>query len=245
MIKKIIKIIGLGANFPLRDFMGFWISRLAPDFYLELIDGGTYKPRHVDHELFTELGKKVTVSKKILQRNFPNLKNIGAIPFYIGEKRSKDFKLAGDLIHDGDIIFLCVDNDLTKKIILKQCRWLKNVVIVIGGVDGVDVHILIYIKIRGVEITPNPISYDPFIMNPNDQLPAGSDNEECLDEAAKQKPNIFSINIACALMAGAFYSILAHLEKEIIDQFDTQEIYFNVKKLKMRTVTHQKSLKEA
>lgn len=230
---KVIKIIGLGGNFILRDFMAFFIARLAPEFKLVIIDGGSYKFHHRNHEDFKKPRNKALDSKDLLLSRFPNL-NIEAWPFYVGRENTRSSISTKRIIQNGDVIFSCVDNGPSIQLISLRSVELQDIILIVAGVDGADILIQIYLKINGIELTKPIHERNVFVAKPDGMLPSEALRQDCLDTATQDKPNIFSLMLSGGLALSAFYSIKEHLDSRRIDRFNIQDIYFNISKMKMR-----------
>jgi molybdopterin/thiamine biosynthesis adenylyltransferase len=237
---QVIKVIGLGGNFQLVNFLAFYIARSVEEMKMEVVDGGSYKIRHLDHELFTSLKNKTLATKERLLKEYSNLK-IKAIPYYIGNARSVNSLLPEDVIKNGNILFCCVDNSASIRSVSIACAKLDDVVLIVSGIDGTDILVQIYLKVNGEEITPPIHIRNPFVANPKDQMPSEILRQGCVDEVRGDRPNLFSLMMAGSLSLCAFYSIMDHLNSGNIKKFDVVNVNFNIRQLKMR-VEHLNSI---
>ena len=168
-------------------------------------------------------------------RENENLK-IKAIPFYISDERSKLSKLPQDIIKDGSIVFICVDNLVSVNLISNYSIKLKNIILIRSGINKENGYVQTFARINGENITPPLHEYNHYVANPKDELPTEKIKRGCLDEADQEKPNIFSLMITDSLSLVVFHSIMQHIKQGTIKDFKTREIFFNVSKIKMRTV---------
>jgi len=228
-----VKIWGLGGNFQLVSFLAFYIARTAPETKLEIGDGGSYKIKHLDHELFINLKNKALDTKERLVKEYPNLK-IKAVPYFIGNERFINSILPEDAIQNNDKIFLCFDNNASIRPVSIRCTELDDVVLIVSGIDGADILVQIYIKSNGKEIMPPIHKRNPFVANPQDRMPSEILRQGCVDEVRGDRPNLFSLMMAGSLSLCAFYSIMKHLNSGKIQKFDIVNINFNIQHVKMR-----------
>lgn len=117
-------------------------------------------------------------------------------------------------ITDGDVVFLCVDNHGTRKLVSDHCRTLDNVVLISGGNDGVNEQhdgttgtCQVFVRQGGKDIMGSPLTrFHPEIENPTDKNPA---DMNCLELAAAGEPQLLFANLAVAShMLNAFWRVL-------------------------------------
>ena len=227
-------IIGLGGIGPhVASSVSYGLRGAGERTVITLVDGGSYKPDHRDHELFDELGNKAKVQKKKLSREFPEI-FYRSIPFYVAEKDGKTAQSVARIVTEGGWILLGVDNHKTRKIISDFGETLKNVTIISGSNDGADTCLLqVFIRRNGKNIT-SPLTFGhPHISNPKDHSPA----EETCEQRASSGKQLPATLVACAcLMQNAFHTSL-RLEKEgKLKEYPYSEIYWNIALARYRAV---------
>lgn len=208
------RIVGLGGVgcIVLRNLTTFLNSLQVP-VHLCLIDGDEYEPSNVSRMEFTEYGNKAAVKAaeiKGLKSNSDSKLPHGAITTF--EEYLTEDNIGG-VISEDDIIFCCVDNHKTRKLINDHCATLKNVVLISGGNDGVDVengklgvygNVQIYMRRDGKDVTAPLTQLHPEIREPKDKHP----NELSCFEMASSTPQIFFANSVVAnSMCNAFYAL--------------------------------------
>lgn len=200
-----IKIIGIGgigtALLPfLCRFLNYDNQRtLGRRVRLTLVDGDAFEGRNAERQDFAEMGNKARVKAEELSRTFPRL-SLRAVAEYLTPQN------AGELIEEGDVIFLCVDNHATRKLASEYCQNLKNVLLISGGNDLIDGNVQVYWRREGRELTQPLTRYHLEIAQPRDKSPHELSCEELMAQAA---PQLLFTNLAIAsAMLNAFYSYL-------------------------------------
>ena len=120
----------------------------------------------------------------------------------------------GELVGERDVVFLCVDNHATRKLVSDHAASLRDVTLISGGNEGADDpsegtcgNVQVYVK-EGGEARCNPMTqFHPEIAEPVDRNPA---DLSCDEAAVSGTPQILFANLAVAsAMANAFYSLAA------------------------------------
>ena len=82
-----------------------------------LVDGDEYEPKNFERQVFLDMGNKAEVKADELLMKFPNLR-VDSYDAYINEAN------IADVIRNGDIVFMCVDNHKTRMIVNNFSRFL-------------------------------------------------------------------------------------------------------------------------
>ena len=227
-----IKIIGLGGigsilSDSICRFLNYSIQQ---EINVLLIDGDEYEGKNLERQLFSHFDKKAISKCRELKNKYDRLL-ISELPQFINQNNI-------EIIGKGDIVFLCVDNHKTRKIVSDYCSTLDDIILISGGNELIDGNVQIYIRQNGKDITPSLTKYHPEIENYNDKLP----NEMSCEELEKSEPQLFFTNmmVAC-FMCSAFYNILqSSIFNENNKPFKISEAYFDIVKMcadaKMRTI---------
>lgn len=159
---------------------------------LTLVDGDAYTNENETRQEFTRLGQKADVTKERLSRLHPALL-VSAVTNYIITQN------IGLVIKEGDIVFCCVDNHATRKLLSEHCETLRNVTLFSGGNREFDGNVQVYIRKDGVDVT-RPLTYlHREIENPKDHNPG--DAEAGCDVLVNTSPQYLATNnIVAALM---------------------------------------------
>jgi len=177
-----------------------------------LLDGDTYELKNYSRQEFSEIGSKAEIKEVELQMKYPRLRFMSE-NVYITEAN------IGNYIKEGNIIFVCVDNHKSRKIISNYCKNLKNVTVFSGGNEFEDGNVQIYVRRDGVDLTPDLCAYHPEIQNPEDKLPT----EMTCEELANSEPQLYFTNLGVAtIMCWAFYNVI--IRQKIL----RSEIYFDI-----------------
>ena len=128
-------IVGLGG-------IGSFLARLVTLFAASLgdvairvvlIDGDSFEERNAARMEVPDLDNKAALVCSLLSSAFgrPRL-SIRPVESYL------DVDNVEELIRERDIVFSCVDNHATRKLIGERCERLDDVVLISGGNDGVE-----------------------------------------------------------------------------------------------------------
>lgn len=211
-----IVIVGLGGiGSVLCDNLLRYLNHLETDngITVSLIDGDFYENRNSERQTFTRLGDKASVKCAEMNYKFPRLVTTDHNE-YINESN------VSSLIHDNSIVFLCVDNHVSRKIISDHCQTLNNVTVISGGNEYTDGNVQIYQRKGGVNLTANLTEYHPEIEFPEDQSP---EDMSC-EELSKAEPQLLFTNLTVAtIMCWMFYSL--HTGKDVTKH---GEVYFDI-----------------
>jgi len=192
-----IKLIGLGGiGCRVLPILTQYLNNSVPGVELWLVDGDNYEGKNTDRQLFERLGNKAEVSTEMTLSTYPDL-NLRAEPYFITEENIVT------LIREDDIVFLCVDNHATRKLVSDRCGELDNVTLISGSNEGEDALVMVYQRIEGQDHTlPLTSSYHPEIQEPEDRNPG---EVGCDRIVASQPQLMFANNLAASLMLNAFY----------------------------------------
>jgi len=220
-----IKIIGVGGTGSvLADLVSRYIAFLPEEEkWITLIDGDRVEEKNLTRQTLKKVGEfKVRDKCEQLKELYKNVK-FSYSPIFVDERN------ISDLIFDGNIVFLCVDNHRTRKVVDEYCQALDNIVLVSSGNEETDGSCQIYIKKGGVEFT-NPISrFHPEISEASDKLPNGASCEDIIEE----DPQIFFTNATSAVIM----CWLFRMYQERGELFE--EVYFDIEKMKVQPSKRQ------
>lgn len=181
---------------------------------LTIVDGDTYTNENSQRQEFTRLGNKAEITAERLRRSYPSLMISPATNYVTGIN-------VGLVIKEGDLVFCCVDNHATRKLISDHCETLKNVVLFSGGNDEFDGDVEVHIRKNGVDVT-RPITYlQPKLQNPKDQNP-GDLTPGC-DVLAQSSPQFLATN---NLVAALMFKHLDLYMRGGIDKTPFDQVYF-------------------
>lgn len=223
---KKLKVIGLGG------IGGFLVDRLAryvahcADYRsngvsttvcdVVLLDGDKFEHRNSTRQHFEEIQNKAEEKARILRKAHPRV-FFRPVPEYITE----DNIIMN--VREGDVIFLCVDNHTTRRLIAERCEELDNVVLISGGNDEVDGNVQIHVRVDGKDITPSLLKYHPEIAKAEGDNPGDDDRvREGCEQQLDSQPQLLQANS----MAAELMNITFRNWRE--DRLDYGEVYFNI-----------------
>ncbi len=220
-----IAIIGLGGVGsalldPICRFLQYSEKIHAGDPKITLIDGDSYEEKNRTRQLFLQLGNKAQTKRNECKRRFQDI-TFDVIEEYVYAENVME------IIKEGTIVFLCVDNHKTRKVVSDHARKLKDVVIISGGNEYIDGNVQIYMKEGGEEITPSLTDYHPEIRNPGDKSP----EEMSCEELSKSEPQLLFTNLTVAtIMCWVFYAAI--VLRNVPANF--AEVYFDIENMNVK-----------
>ena len=206
-----IKVVGLGGiGGCLIRPLALFLDNYGWDGEVVLIDGDQFKEKNRNRQEFSHLGNKAEVKAETLSLQFQKV-YFRAEPVYVVSDN------VVSLIREKDIIFLCVDNDDTRKLVSDRCEELDEVLLISGGNDLIRGGLQVFWRKGGQNQTlPLTNDYHPHIQHPKDKNPG----EVGCEERAESEPQVFFMNnLVAAKMLGVFYGCLTE------DKVDFDEIY--------------------
>ena len=220
MDQKNFAIIGLGGiGTFLVNLLARYVNSLGPPIRtMLLVDGDTYEAKNQARQDFKDLGGKALVKGDELNDKFPEI----------------DFEVFGHYINsdnvivldNSDVIFLCVDNHKTRKLVSDYCKRKRTDVILISGgneLENGNVHI--YVRKGNKDITPSLTCYHPEIDNPADKSP----HEMSCEELSKSEPQLLFTNATVATIMTWMYH---NYNKNDYEKSGLSEVYFDINTMK-------------
>lgn len=213
-----IVIVGLGGigsilSGSLSRFLNYNKTSL---FSIVLVDGDRYEVKNLERQDFQKAGgNKAEVKKEELQEKFDNL-IFESFPKFVNEDTIKN------VIKEKDIVFLCVDNHKSRKLVSDYCSNLKDVVLISGGNEVDEGNVQIFVKKEGEKITPSLTDYHKELQNPSDKSP----EEMSCEELSKSEPQLYFANLMVAsYMCAALYNVMNQ-------RYIFSEVYFDLTNMK-------------
>jgi molybdopterin/thiamine biosynthesis adenylyltransferase len=212
-----IKIIGLGGvgSILVERLCRFLNYTREIEASVTLVDGDEYEAKNYERQEFSTFGNKAEVKASDLDIQFPDI-SIDVFPAFVNETTIMN------VVKEGDIVILCVDNHKTRNIVNNYCKNMKNVTLISGGNELVDGNVQTYIRKDGSDITPDIAAYHPEIANPDDKLP----EELSCEQLSQSEPQLYFANLGVAtIMCWSFYNAV------IKEDIEASEVYFDITKM--------------
>jgi molybdopterin/thiamine biosynthesis adenylyltransferase len=215
-----VVIIGLGG-------IGSWVVQALCPFLqfsqdswtLVLVDGDEYEEKNRARQAFDDLGLKADVQTAWVARKY-NRVRVQPIAQYLSSDGAEDTVPVSSAIQSGDIIFSCLDNHRTRKMVSDHCTNLRDVVLVSGGNEYTDGNVQVFVRRQGQDSTCRLEKYHPELASPRDKAPY----EMSCEELSASSPQLIFANLTAAtLMLNAFYA----LEQKKLD-WQKSEVYFDI-----------------
>lgn len=199
---KKIKVIGLGGiGKYLVEPLCRYLSHEYDEAHVTLIDGDSYEEKNRCRQRFSKLDNKAAVTVEELTPLFPN------ISFRAKKQYLDDDNVTG-LIREGDIVFACVDNHATRKMISDRMEELEDGVLISGGNDFTDGNVILYRRVNGEDVGRPPTKMFPEIAEPTEPHPSELvDREGCEEQVDEQPQLLIMNNLIAARMLSIFYVV--------------------------------------
>jgi molybdopterin/thiamine biosynthesis adenylyltransferase len=219
-----IKVVGAGGiGGHLIEPLCRYLNCTEDSIEITVFDGDKFEERNRSRQRFNSCDNKADHTVARLREEFPRI-----------HFRSKGEYLTEDniilSIRDGDVVFACVDNHATRKLISDRCDELNNVVLISGGNDYTDGNVIVYIRENGKALTKSPSTLHPKIALPEDKNPGNFTDIErqgCQREA-ETNPQLLFMNLAIAsAMCNCYY---AYEQKKV----HFEQVYVDILTQKMR-----------
>lgn len=222
-------VVGLGGVgsalvYPLARYLNFLASeddQIVPR--IALVDGDEYEAKNMDRQVLTKEGleaNKADYHANIVGETFDFVEP-SAICHFINRENIADF------IEEADVIFGCVDNHATRKLIQEHCLRLKNTLYISGGNEMHDGNVQVFSRVEGKNETVPIWTAHEEIRYPQDKSP----EEMSCEELMNVEPQLVFTNfMVAALMLNAFYLFY---NKNAITY---SEVYFDILNNKTRPV---------
>ncbi|MBT8439383.1 MAG: ThiF family adenylyltransferase, partial [Gammaproteobacteria bacterium] len=163
-----IKLIGLGGvGSIIARYLSIFLASFSLNLRLVLIDGDSFEPGNASRMLFSGYGNKAAVLRAELLPQFSD-----SHLALIAVQEFVTISNVARLIHNGDIVFLAVDNHATRKLVSDFCRTtLEDINLISGGNDGIGLdayhretrgtygNCQIYMRRAGQDISPSLTRY--------------------------------------------------------------------------------------
>lgn len=219
-----VKLIGLGGvGSIVARYGSIFLAALKTPCRMVLIDGDKFEPKNASRMFFGDYGNKAEVVRdELLPRFTESQMELSAVPNYLDKENMKM------LLHEDNIVILCVDNHATRKMVNDfMAAERKNFVIISGGNDGITENergtygnVQIYIRKDGKDVSHDLSKFHPEIANPKDKLPT----DLSCTEALESTPQLMMANlaVASAILNALYLYLSGHLHYEEI-AFDIAE----------------------
>jgi len=199
---RVIGVGGIGTALltPLCRYVTYSYKASDP-IDITLIDGDKFEAKNLERQGCSiediEVNKSDAMRDK-LSAEFDAL-DINSFPHYLNATN------ISEVIKNGDLVFMGVDNHKTRKIVSDYCATLDDIVLVSGGNEYHDGNIQLFIRENGKPITASLDAYHPEIASPKDKSP---DELGCAELMASA-PQLLFMNLAIAsLMLNAMYVVM-------------------------------------
>jgi predicted ThiF/HesA family dinucleotide-utilizing enzyme len=220
MLLADVKVIGLGGvGAVVAQAMAQFLASRGGRRALWLIDGDRYEGGNRDRVLFEAYENKAIAKARELSRATGGHVAVRPVPEYATPQN------VARLVVDGDIVFACVDNHASRRLIGNRCRRLRDAVLISGGNDGIEAgqtgtcgNAQIFVRAAGLDRTNHVARYHPEVARPADRRP---DQLGC-DALTPSAPQLLFTNLAVgAAMLGLYHAWLT-------GTLDHEEVYLDI-----------------
>ena len=194
---------------------------------ITVVDGDKYEPKNAERQVFSRFGNKAEVAVADALKAGFDCVTFTAVPEFLTPDNI-DF-----VLESGAVIFLCVDNHKTRKMVDAFVSKLPDAVLMNGGNELTDGNVQVYIRSAGSDVTASLSATHPEISNPRDKAPH---EMSCEELARASSPQLFFANdLVSTLMCGVFYQVVqhwGHLETLI----RIGEIFFDLQQMRVNPI---------
>jgi molybdopterin/thiamine biosynthesis adenylyltransferase len=220
-----IKVVGAGGiGTHLFDALCMYLSHGDfPSVEVSIIDGDTYEHRNRERQIFDEIGPKATVTAERLKEMYPDIMFFDH-PDYVDEDNVVRF------IREDDVVFICVDNHISRKFISDRAEELDNVTVICGSNDIEDGNVIVHVRRDGENLTLPVSKHMDDMADPDPELHPSKveESQGCEAQVAAEPQLVVTNNAVAALMLNAFYGTL---KKQWTNElFGYSFVYHNVVK---------------
>lgn len=200
---------------------------------ITIVDGDAYEEKNATRQAFARCGNKATATVEMLCVQFPRI-TFQAVEEYLTPEN------VSFLIGEGAIVFCCVDNNPSRKVMDDFIGTLTDAVLISGGNDLTDGNVQMYIRRDGRDVTRSLSSVHPETARPEGKAPY---EMSCEELAMASSPQLFLANAFVAIL---MFLCLYHLvEMEgALDNPRLGELYFDLQTGRVEPVDRTNKLKE-
>ncbi len=197
------------------------------DVVVTLVDGDKYEDGNIGRQSFSNVGMNKALTKKHdLEQRYPSIRCVAA-DLYITTDN------IGNIINENDIIFMCVDNHPTRKLVSDYVQTLQDAILISGGNELIDGNVAIFVRKGGEKLTPALTDYHPEIRNPTGKHP----EEMSCEELSVSDPQLLFTNLTVAVLMCWYYYQIQLPEK--VKRGMKSETYFDLGDLALNSVIRE------
>jgi hypothetical protein len=191
-----IKLIGVGGiGCVVLEYLTVYLNSLAKPLRLVLVDGDSFEPATVSRMSFASFGNKAQVkAAEAVQRLGQTSLTVAWRGDYVSEDN------VADIVKENDLVLMCVDNFVSRRVVSDHCQQLDNVALFSAGNDGMSLpeqrgtygNVQVHVRQGGVDRTVPITRYHPEIA----KATQGHPNQVGCGELVKSVPQILFTNLA-------------------------------------------------
>jgi molybdopterin/thiamine biosynthesis adenylyltransferase len=229
-VNKTIVVVGVGGigSHLLPPLMRYFaaLNKESRPAEIRIVDGDSYEEGNSNRQEFAsfQVGEnKADAQVERYKTLYPGMMDCISFPTYLGTEN------VADIIPENAVVFLGVDNHVCRHVVSVHAQALENVILITGANELVDGNVQIFARAGGEGLFPPIEERHPEIATDQD-----GDRSQMSCEEIEQLPSggqiIFTNLTAANLMLQLYW------RTEVEDLTDTQEVYFDIKAAKTRSV---------
>lgn len=203
-----------------------YLSVEHPGSSVVLVDGDQFSESNAERQDFDPAdtgGNKAEAKVAEIAGKFPSL-GFRAVDLYLDENN------VGDVVPEGSVVFCCVDNHPSRKVLSDRMSSMANGVLLSGGNEFHDGNAQVHLRRAGADVTPPITHFHPEIEFPQGKNPA---RMTCEELAAASAPQLIFANLEVATkLLTTFWVVQTGGD---IPPYN--EVYFDIKKGTQRPVS--------
>lgn len=221
---KKVKVVGAGGiGSHLLEPLARYLCYTEDHIEITVIDGDQFEERNKERQRCTSFENKAKNIVSSISAQFPK------VHFRTKGEYITDGNVI-TLIREGDVVFLCVDNHATRKLISDRCQELDDVLLISGGNDYTDGNVILYSRKNGKDVGRPLTKIHPSIAAPTDKNPGTLTDQErqgCQAEA-RTNPQLLFTNLSIAsIMLNVYYAYEQ-------GKANFEQVYVDILKQRMR-----------
>jgi molybdopterin/thiamine biosynthesis adenylyltransferase len=228
-------VIGVGGGWRTPRDLAFFLWAFMRNAVLLIADGGIYRSNQIDHERFEIVGNKARIQAEYVRTSFPGLQ-VEDIRSYVDAETHEGVIAGSDLIRSGDVVFLQVDNNVTRRTVLDHCRTLNSATLLCGGTNDDQLRVMVYLRREGRDLAAPFSEYCAEIKTPTDRSPVDRLRPQgCQEEAERGGQQPFTMLSASTFLLNAFYEVWKLESAGRLHEFPYHELWYDIGTGRCRT----------
>lgn len=178
---------------------------MEEELELVIVDDDKFEPENAGRQRYSRLGPKAEVRAEMLTAEFPGL-YVEPISQRVTEEN------VYEIVREGDLVLLAVDNPETRRLISDCCSTLRDVTLISGGNSLTTGTVLVYVRKDGEDLTlPLTSDFHEEIRDARGPIPSARPNG-CAAPTPGRRQRFVANRVVATMMLCA---VSAHLDGKL------------------------------